>query len=156
MEYLRAGDIISGQEAKAYLRLNGENQLMFYAKKLTATAVKEKLGVKTLGKRGTQYKTNGWSGSGEMTIYYATSAFRKLMCDYMKNGVDTTFDIQVINEDPASTIGAQDVTLTGCNLNSVLMTAFDVDSDSLSETVQFTFEGVTLAESFGMPELGDV
>ena len=41
MEYLRAGDIISGQEAKAYLRLNGENQLMFYAKKLTATAVKE-------------------------------------------------------------------------------------------------------------------
>ncbi len=156
MQYLKAGDIISGQEAKAYLRLNGQNQLMFYAKKLTATAVKEKLGVKTLGKRGTQYKTNGWSGTGEMTIYYATSAFRKLMCDYMKNGVDVSFEIQVINDDPASSIGAQDVTLTGCNLNAVLMTSFDVDSDSLSETVQFTFEGATLAQSFDEPELGSI
>ena len=154
MGYLKAGDIISGQEARAYLKIDGKVKLMFYAKKLVATAAKEKIAVKTLGKRGTQYKTNGWSGKGEMTIYYATSDFRKLMCDYIRNGIDTEFDIQVINDGPASTIGAQDITLTGCNLDSVIMAAFDVDSESLSENVKFTFDGVSLAEGFGVPEIG--
>lgn len=155
MNYLKAGDVISGQEARAYMRLDGKNQLMFYAKKLTATATKEKIALKTLGKRGTQYKTNGWTGRGEMTIYYATSVFRKLMCDYIRNGVDVTFDIQIINDDPSSDIGVQDVTLTGCNLNAVLMAAFDVGSDSLSENVQFTFDGVSMAEGFKEPKLGE-
>ncbi len=154
MGYLKAGDIISGQEARAYLKADGKVTLMFYAKKLTATAIKEKIAVKTLGKRGTQYKTNGWKGKGEMTIYYATSDFRKQMCSYIKNGMDTEFDIQIINHDPASTLGAQDVTLTGCSLDSVIMAAFDVDSESLSEKVTFTFDGVSIAEGFAAPEMG--
>ena len=76
------------------------------------------------------------------------------MCSYIKNGMDTEFDIQIINHDPASTLGAQDVTLTGCSLDSVIMAAFDVDSESLSEKVTFTFDGVSIAEGFAAPEMG--
>ena len=52
-----------------------------------------------------------------MTVYYVTSLFRQLMLQYMKDGVDTYFDIVVINDDPQSAFGSQSVVLKNCNLD---------------------------------------
>lgn len=154
--YLKANDIISGSEATAYLTINKENELMFYATSLTATATKEKISLKTLGKRATQYKTNGWKGSGKMTIYYATSRFRQLMCDYIANGIETPFSIMVTNEDPTSSLGKEEVVLKNVTLNSVIMASFDVSADVLSEEISFTFDEIELLSSFSSPDLGEV
>ena len=89
-----------------------------------------------------------------MTVYYATSLFRELMIKYMKTGVDTYFDIQVTNEDPTSSIGAQTVLLKDCNLDSVVLASFDVDADVLEEDVDFTFSDADLLEKFKKPTLG--
>ncbi|MNI36227.1 Phage-like element PBSX protein XkdM [compost metagenome] len=109
---------------------------------------KEKAEVKTLGRRGTQHKATGWSGSGSMTIYYTTTLFREMMMKYINQGVDTYFDIMIVNEDPSSSIGKQTVTLTGVNLDSVIMGKLDTESDALDEDIDFTFEGVTINEQF--------
>lgn len=153
--YLQAKDVISGSEATAYLTINKKNELMFYASSLTATATKEKISLKTLGKRGTQYKTNGWKGAGTMTVYYATSRFRQLMCDYISNGIETNFSIMVTNDDPTSTLGKEEVVLKNVSLDSVLMTSFDVSADILSEKISFTFDDIELLSTFSEPELGD-
>lgn len=152
--YLQAKDIISGSEATAYLTIDNTNELMFYATSLTAYAKKDKIKLKTLGYRGTQYKTNGWSGSGKMTIYYATSKFRELMSNYITNGIETSFSIMVTNEDPTSTLGKEEITLKNVTLDTVLMTAFDVSSDLLTEEVTFTFDDVEVLSVFDTPELG--
>ena len=89
-----------------------------------------------------------------MTVYYATSLFRELMIKYMKTGVDTYFDIQVTNEDPTSSIGAQTVLLKDCNLDSVVLASFDVDADVLEEDLDFTFSDADLLEKFKKPTLG--
>ncbi len=89
-----------------------------------------------------------------MTVYYATSLFRELMIKYMKTGVDTYFDIQVTNEDPTSSIGAQTVLLKDCNLDSVVLASFDVEADVLEEDVDFTFSDADLLEKFKKPTLG--
>ena len=34
-----------------------------------------------------------------MTVYYVSSLFRRVMADYMKNGVDTYFELLLTNED---------------------------------------------------------
>lgn len=154
MAFLRARDTISGQEGRAYARINGNIEEMFYIKTLEATVEKEKAEIKTLGRRGTQHKAIGWSGTGSMTIYYVTSRFRQMMYEYMKNGVDTYFEIQIINEDPASSIGTQEVTLKDVNLNSVIMASLDTESEALEEEVEFTFENIELARSFNAPTLG--
>lgn len=154
MGVLKAVDTISGQEGKAYATINNQVEEMFYVKTLEATVEKEKAEIKTLGRRGTQHKATGWSGSGSMTIFYTTTRFRQLMLDYIKNGVDTYFDILVINEDPSSGIGKQTVTLKGVNLNSVIMAKLDTDSEALEEEVEFTFEDVDVQDSFGTPVLG--
>ncbi len=156
MGYLKAGDVISGTEGKAFITIAGRNIEAFFIKSLEATAEKNKAEIKTLGRRATQHKSTGWSGSGNMTIYYVTSEFRKLMRDYIKTGKDTYFDIQITNEDASSSIGKQVVTLIDCNLDSVIMAKVDVDSDGLDEDLDFTFEDVEMqdSETFVEPQLG--
>ena len=156
MAFLQAKDTISGQEGRAYAIFSGRREEMFYVKNIEATAEKEKAEVKTLGRRGTQHKAIGWSGSGSMTIYYVTSVFRQMMYDYIKNGRDTYFDIMVVNEDPSSTIGKQVVTLKNVNLDSVIMAALDTEADALEEDVDFTFDDVDMdtANTFRAPTLG--
>lgn len=156
MGFLKAGDTISGQEGRAYAKIGSETHEMFYIKNIKATAEKQKTDIKTIGKRGTQHKASGWSGSGSMTIYYVTSIFRQLMIDYIQKGVDTYFDIAITNEDPSSTIGSQTVTLKNVNLNSVVMAALDTDADVLDEEIDFTWEGIDMADDhkFKTPVMG--
>ena len=154
MAYLKAKDTISGQEARAYMVIDGNSEEMFFAKRLTAYIAKEKSEIRTLGKRGVQFKVKGWKGTGQMDIYYATSRFRQMIIDYVEKGEDVYFDIQVINADPGSDIGCQTVVLKNVNLNRMTAVAFDVDSEALSEEVEFTFDGIELLDSFVEPVLG--
>jgi hypothetical protein len=155
MPFLKAQDTISGQEGRAYATINGQVVELFFIQSLEATIEKNKTEVNTLGRRGTQHKANGWSGSGSMTIYYVTSVFRQMMFDYIKTGRDTYFDIQVTNEDPTSTIGAQTVTLKNCNLDSVVFAALNTEDEILTEDLDFTFDDVDLGQAFVAPALGN-
>ena len=151
MAFLKAGDTISGQEGRAYATINGQVEEMFYIKSLEATIEKQKTEVRVLGKRGTQYKATGWSGSGTMTIYYVTTLFRQLMYDYVRNGKDTYFDVTIVNEDPTSSIGRQTVVLRGVNLDSVVMAKLDTETEVLDEDIGFTFDDVDIMDSFTNP-----
>jgi len=161
MSYLKAGDTISGQEAVAKMTIKNADgtstiEDMFFGKNLEATCEIEKTDVKTLGKRGTQHKPNGWSGSGRMTVYYVTSLFRKMALQYIKTGIPVYFDIMVTNNDPASSVGPQTVVLKNCSLDSVILTKFDVDSEVMDEDVDFTFDDVDILDSFVTPTLGSL
>lgn len=152
--FLKAGDVISGQEGRVYATIDGRVEDMFYVKKTEAKVKKKKKEIKTLGKRGEQHKAAGWSGEGNFTIYYITSRFREIMLKYMKEGIDTYFDMTVVNEDPTSTIGRQTVVLKDVNLDEVPMLMLDVDAEVLEEEINFTFEDVDLLDKFNKPVLG--
>lgn len=154
MSYLRAQDTINGAEGKATMKIGTSETDMFYIKSLEANFEKNKTEIKTLGKRGTQHKATGWNGTGSMTIYYVTSAFRKLAYDYAKNGKDAYFDITVTNEDPGTTGGKQIVKLYNCNLDSTVLAKLDVDSDAMEEDVDFTFDDFEIADEFKITAAG--
>ena len=159
MSYLKAGDTISGQEAAASMLVKAPDgstsvENAFWAKNLEATVQVEKTDVYTLGKRGAQHKPNGWSGSGTMTIYYVTSLLRKLALQYIKTGVPAYFDLTVTNNDPGSSVGVQTVILKNCTLDSVIVAKFDVESEVLDESVEFTFDDVDILDEFVAPTLG--
>lgn len=159
MSYLKAGDIVSGQEAVASIIIYGQDgsstvEPLFYAKNLEATAEIEKTEIYTLGKRGAQNKPTGWKGSGNMTIYYVTSRFRDMVLSYIKTGYLQVFDLTVTNSDPGSTIGAQTVVLKNCSLDSVILAKFDTESEALDESVDFTFDDVDILKKFTKPTLG--
>lgn len=148
---LNAGDTISGQEGKATAKINGEIRDMFYIKSLEATVEKNKQEVRTLGKRGVQHKTTGWSGTGSMSIYYVTSDFIRMAKEYIKNGVDTYFTVTVENNDPTSTIGKQVTTLFDVNVDSIPVAKLDVEDAVLEADLDFTFDDLDVLEEFADP-----
>lgn len=150
--FLRARDVISGQEASAQAIVDGQVIDLFQAKSVEATFTKRKSEIKTLGRRGTQSKTVGWSGTGTLTAYYVSSKFREMALEYIKNGKDLYFTLIIVNKDPTSTIGRQTMALYNCNLDATTLAKFDTEADALDESMTFTFDDAEMLESFGDPQ----
>lgn len=149
MKTLNAPDTISGKEGRAYAKINGNNEELFFAKTIEANIEKSKSEVKSIGKRMTGHKVTGLNGTGSMTLYYLTPLFRNLLAEYKKTGVDLYFDLVVENDDPASSAGKQTVLLIGCNLDSTVLAKLDGDSDDpLEEDADFTFEDFDILTPF--------
>ena len=149
MAKLKSFDPISGKEGVAYAKINGNNEELFFAKTIEASVEKAKSEIKAIGRRMTGHKTTGMSGSGKMTLYYLTPLFRQMLKQYKDTGVDIYFDLVVENNDPSSSAGKQTTLLMDCNLDSVLLTKLDADSDDpLEEDADFTFEDYDILEEF--------
>lgn len=145
---LKARDTISGQEGTAFIEIDGRNEEMFYLKNINAIVEKQKVQIRTLGKRGDQNKTVGWAGTGSATIFGITSRFVEMALDYVKNGRDIFVNIMVTNEDPTSSVGRQSVVLNEVNFDSYPITMLDVDADAIEQDIDFTFDDLDLLEKF--------
>ena len=149
MKTLNAPDTISGKEGRAYAKIDGNNEDLFFAKTIESTVEKSKSEVKAIGKRMTGHKTTGGNGTGSMTLYYLTPLFRDMIKQWKGTGVDVYFDMVVENDDPESSAGKQSVLLIGCNLDSTILAKLDGDSDDpLDEDVDFTFEDFDILTPF--------
>ena len=63
--------------------------------------------------------------------------------------MDIDFDLVVENNDPSSSAGKQTTLLMDCNLDSVVLTKLDGDSDDpLEEDADFTFEDYDILQEF--------
>ena len=149
---LKAMDVISGQEAVATMNVNGTIVDLFFAKSVEATFNKEKVDVRTLGNRAKQKKTVGWEGTGSMTVYYCSTVFREMAVEYIKTGKDLFFDLVITNNDATSTIGSQTIALYDVNLDSTVLAKFDTESQVMDESMNFSFTGAEIIESFDIPE----
>ena len=149
MKTLNAPDTISGKEGRAYAKVNGNNEELFFAKTIEATVEKNKSEIKAIVKRMTGHKTTGANGAGSMTLYYMTPLFRAMIKQWKETGVDVYFDMVVENDDQESSAGKQSTLLIGCNLDSVVLAKLDGDSDdALDEDVDFTFEDFDILTAF--------
>lgn len=149
MAKLKSFDPISGKEGVAYAKINGNNEELFFVKTIEASVEKAKSEIKAIGRRMTGHKTTGMSGSGKMTLYYLTPLFRQMLKQYKDTGVDIYFDLVVENNDPSSSAGKQTTLLMDCNLDSVVLTKLDGDSDDpLEEDADFTFEDYDILQEF--------
>lgn len=146
--YMKAKDAISGTEGTLYATIDGEVIPIAECKSFSAKITKNKSEFKALGYRGVQHKATGWSGSGEMTLYFASSLFAKMMINYAKTGKDEYFKLQSTNEDPTSSIGRQTVTIMEVNLNEADISKLDTSAEYLDQSVGFTFSDVDMPEEF--------
>lgn len=149
MKTLNAPDTISGKEGRAYAKIDGNNEDLFFAKTIESTVEKSKSEVKAIGKRMTGHKTTGGNGTGSMTLYYMTPLFRQMIKQWKETGHDIYFDMVIENDDQESSAGKQSVLLIDCNLDSVVLGKLDGDSDDpLDEDVDFTFEDFDILTPF--------
>jgi hypothetical protein len=60
--------------------------------------------------------------------------------------------IQVINNDPATTVGRQVVALYGVKLGKIPVALLDADADFLSGNITFSYTSVEVLNAFNAPE----
>lgn len=153
MAFMSENDALSGKMAKAYVTIAGNVHELFYAKTGEINVEKNKTDVPILGKTNVGKKSTGWNGTGTLTVYYITSLFRQLMIEYIKTGKDFEFDLQIVNEDPSSSVGKQTVIARKCNIDSMTLAKFDATTDDpLDEELPFTFHDADILESFSAPQ----
>lgn len=154
MAFLKAGDVINGREGTAFVTIDGRNIPMFFLKNIEASVELTKTEVPVIGKRMTQQKVTGAAGSGSMTIHKVTSEFAKIGVNYLKTGRVPVVTIKVTNDDPQSTIGRQTTLLKNVLFDSIVIAKLDVESETLDEDVDFTFDDADILEAFKTPTLG--
>ena len=148
MSFLLAPEAISGKEGIITAVINGQVVTLGEIRTLTAHIDKRKAEIRTMGVRGTQHKATGWSGTGSVTFYYVTSRWTELMTQYINTGKDVYFDINIVNEDPGSNTGRQQIKLSQCNLDGLDIAKYDVDAEFLDAPLNFTFSDVELVGKF--------
>lgn len=141
-------DTLAASLAQCFITINGRRYNFMQAINLEAKLEKVKTKVPILGKPGRGNKANGWQGTGSATFHYNTSVFRQMLLDYKDTGRDTYFEIQIINEDPTSDAGRQEIVLLDCNIDGGILAKFDADGEYLDEDMDFTFEDFSMPGSF--------
>ena len=141
-------DTISASLAECFVTIEDRRYNFMQAINLEAKFEKKKTKVPILGKTGKGNKANGWEGTGSATFHYNTSIFRQMMLDYKNTGKDVYFEIQIINEDPSSAAGKQEIILKECNIDGGILAKFDADGEYLDEEMDFTFDDFSMPTSF--------
>lgn len=145
---MKASDVIKGSLAQCWVTIDGNRYNFAHAISLEATMEKNKTVVPVLGKTGKHNIPSGWEGSGTMTLHYNSSVMREILYTYKETGVETYFEIMVVNEAPGSSVGNQTVILKDCTLDGGVLAKFDADADYLDEDVDFTFDDFEIPQKF--------
>lgn len=157
MSFLLAQDTIHGASGRAFITVDGQVKELFGAKKIEAKGSIETSDMKVIGTKKTQTKNGGVKLSGTGTMYYCTSYFAKMLEEYVHRGEMPRFNMQVTNEDKASSIGAQTVALYRCQLTGDIPIAeLDDSTNMLTFDFSFSFEDFEILSEFKSPsELGN-
>lgn len=152
---MHARNAVSSKMAECYILIpdaqgNKQRYNFMSAINVEVTFEKNKTEVPILGRMNKGHKSTGSSISGSAEFHLNTSIWRELAYRFQETGEDIYFDMMIVNEDPtASDVGRQVIWLYDCNFDSVILAAFDADSDdSLTESMDFTAERFEIETAF--------
>ena len=142
----------SSKMAECYVTIDGNRYNFMSAINVEVNFEKEKTEIPILGRMNKGNKSTGSKISGSGEFHKNTSIWNEIAYRFQETGEDLYFDMQITNEDiTASDIGRQTIILYGCNFDSVILAAFDADSDdTLTESMDFTVERFEMPEKFNI------
>ena len=144
---MHARNAVSAKMGECYITIDGNRYNFMSAINVEVTFEKNKTEVPILGRMNRGHKSTGSSITGSAEFHMNNSIWRGLAYRFQETGKDLYFDMQITIADPTTEIGRQTIMLYDCNFDSVILAAFDADSDDvLTESIDFT------AERFEMPE----
>lgn len=147
---MQAKNAVSAKMAECYVTIDGQRYNFMNAINVEVTFEKNKTEVPILGRMNKGHKSTSSTITGSAEFHYNSSVWREIAYKFQETGEDLYFDMQITNEDiTASDIGRQTIILYDCNCDSILLAAFDADSDdSLTESMDFTVESFEMPEKF--------
>jgi hypothetical protein len=142
-----ANDAPSAKLATCFVSIGSRRYSLLMAKDFEANMNVETKEVPALGRTVKGVKAFGATIKWKMTVYKCTEIFDEIVEKYKNTGLMPTFDIQVTNEDKATSVGRSTKIYTDCIIDGdVLLSMFDADGEFVEQTI----EGY--AQDFSRPE----
>lgn len=157
MSYLLAKDTVNGAEGKIFITSGGKNIEVACMRNITTNAEIQSSDMRVIGTRTIQNKNNGAKLTGTGNIYYGTNLFTDMVLQYINTGSMPEFDIQITNQDPATSVGSQVMAYYGCTLTgTVPLSVLDSEEAMLNYDFNFAYTRVARLQAFNEPaQLGN-
>ena len=157
MSYLLAKDTVNGAEGKIVLTIDGRNMEVACMRNITTNAEIQSNDMRVIGTRTIQNKNNGAKLTGTGNIYYGTNVWTDMVLQYIQTGVMPEFDLQITNNDPTTSIGAQSMAYYGCTLTGTIPLSILNDEEAmLNYDFNFAYTRVARLQAFNDPaQLGN-
>lgn len=142
--FLERPDLINGRHGRAVaVTSDGRREDMFYLKNINVDISVENNAIKRLG----TMKNINFQGTPTQefsaTVYRSTRFFRDIMVDFINKGIETRFDLILVQNDPNHAAGEEIIILKNCLVNKAQLLKLDIDQDTaIEEDISGTFEGV--------------
>ena len=150
--YMPANDAPSAKLATCFVSIGDNRYAMLMAKDFEAKVNIETKEVPALGRTIKGVKPIGGTIKFKMTIYHCTEVFDEVVETFKNTGIMPTFDIQVTNEDPATSIGRSSKIYTDCILDGdVLLSMFDADGEFVEQVIEGYAQDFTRPEKYTNP-----
>ena len=147
MNYMPFNDAPSAKLATCFVTIDHRRYSMLMAKDFEASMSVETKEVPTLGRTVKGVKPVGATIKWKMTVYHCTEIFDAVVEEYKNTGRMPTFDIQVTNEDPATSVGRSTKIYNDCIIDGdIILSMFDADGEFVEQEI----EGY--AQDFSRPE----
>jgi hypothetical protein len=144
-------DTLSAHEGKAYITINGSNREMFELSKFSAELELTVASKQRLGHRAKQHKVTGVEGTGSMTCYFMNSQQLNYAITYINSGTFAGFTVTVTNDDPASSVGTQNVAIYNVIPKKFPVAYLEESDDPITYDTDITFDKMAVLSSFNLP-----
>ena len=152
-QFMPANDASSAKLATAFVSIDGRRYAMLMAKNFEANAAVKTSEVPILGTVINGHKPLGMSVKFKMTIYKCTEIFDAVIEEFKNTAKMPPIDIQVTNEDPATSTGRTTKVYSGCVLDGdVLLSMFDADGEFIEQTIEGYAHEFTRPEQYTNPK----
>lgn len=157
MAYLLARDTVNGASGKIFMTVDGRQIEIACMRNITTNAEIQSSDMRVIGTKKIQDKQNGAKLTGTGNIYYGTNIFTDMVLAYINQGITQEFDIQITNDDPATSIGSQTMVYYGCHLTGTIPLSILNDEEAmLNYDFNFAWTRVARLQAFNDPaQLGN-
>ncbi len=152
MNYMPFNDAPSAKLATCFVTIGERRFAMLMAKDFEANMNVETKEVPTLGRIIKGVKPVGATIKWKMTVYKCTEIFDEVVETYKNTGVMPTLDIQVTNEDNATSVGRSTKIYNDCIIDGdVLLSMFDADGEFVEQSIEGYAQDFTRPEKYTNP-----
>ncbi len=152
MPFFNAQDAPLSKLAECFITKDDKRYTAMFAKNVEVNMNVKTTEVPRLGTTVTGYRATGASIKGKMTIYKCTEIFDDIVEEFKNTGLLPTFELQVTNSDPATSIGRSSKVYNGCIIDGdVLLSLADADGEHIEQEINFYAQDYSSAEKYTNP-----
>ena len=151
-QVMNAKDAVVAKYAEVFATIEGKRYSMLMCKNFEAKASISSQDVPRMGSRIMGKKATTVELPFTMTIYKCTEVFDDIVENFIRTGIMPTFDIQVSNEDPATSVGRSTKVFNDCVLDGdVLLALAGSEDDFIEQEISGFANDFTRPEKFANP-----